>query len=78
MRYLTSVSYSIILDDCILFGKATTMKAKKIKEILSTYELCSSQCVNFEKSTMFFSTNTSEVDRYLVMKLLGGEELERY
>lgn len=43
-----------------LFGKATAARAETLKEVLNEYK-CFGQCINFNKSTIFFSTNTSSV-----------------
>lgn len=42
-----------------------------LKEILKVYELNLGQCVNFEKSTVFSSLNTSEVIRAQISSNLG-------
>ncbi|KAA3485070.1 reverse transcriptase [Gossypium australe] len=76
-----AISHLLFADDCILLREATIRGASLFKTILSEYRYCSGQHVNFEKSTVFFSRNTSEVDKQLVVKLLAvrcSNELERY
>ncbi|KAA3464320.1 reverse transcriptase [Gossypium australe] len=58
-------------DDCMLFGEATKQGARNIKNILQEYENCSGQCVNFSKSTIFYSFNTTEEAKTMVSSLLG-------
>ncbi|KAA3470829.1 reverse transcriptase [Gossypium australe] len=65
------ISHLLFTDDCILFGEATEKGAKVVKDILKEYESCSGQCVNFNKSTIFYSTNTREESKDLVSTLLG-------
>ncbi|KAA3469161.1 reverse transcriptase [Gossypium australe] len=57
------VSYLLFTDDCILFGEVTERRALLLNEIFREYGICSGQCVNFNKSTIFFSTNTQEEER---------------
>ncbi|KAA3469171.1 reverse transcriptase [Gossypium australe] len=65
------VSHLLFADDCILFSEAFNRGANVLKEILRKYRRCSWQCVNFDKSTVFFSKNTSEIERNLVVRILG-------
>ncbi|KAA3467660.1 reverse transcriptase [Gossypium australe] len=62
-------------DDCILFSETTSRGANVLKEILRKYRMCSGQCVNFDKSTVFFSKNTSEVEKRVVVNILGVRSL---
>lgn len=55
--------------------------ATLLKGILLEYKTCSGQRVNFNKSTVFFSKNTSDDDRRVVVNILGvrsSNNLERY
>ncbi|KAA3452439.1 reverse transcriptase [Gossypium australe] len=74
------MSHLLFADDYILFGEATRRGFCVIKEILREYKKGSGQCVNFDKSAVFFSRNTPEEDRQLVVSQLGvrsSNELER-
>ncbi|KAA3476597.1 LINE-1 reverse transcriptase isogeny [Gossypium australe] len=53
------ISHLLFADDCILFGEVTNRGATILKGILKEYERCSAQCVNFDKSTIFYSSNTT-------------------
>ncbi|KAA3480176.1 reverse transcriptase [Gossypium australe] len=62
-------------------SEASDRGANVLKEILRIYRRCSGQCVNFDKSTVFFSKNTFEIEQNLVVKILGvrcSNDLERY
>ncbi|KAH1114010.1 hypothetical protein J1N35_007388 [Gossypium stocksii] len=65
-------SHLFFANSCIVFGEATSKGANLFKDILREYKSCSGQYVNFDKSIVFFSKNTSEEDRRLVVNLLGG------
>lgn len=54
------ISHLLFTDDCIVFGKANGREVETFKTILRQYERSSGQCVNYEKSSIFFSCNTTE------------------
>ncbi|KAA3482737.1 reverse transcriptase [Gossypium australe] len=66
-----TITHLMFADDCIMFGEASNRGVNVFKDILTEYEACSGQCVNFEKSTVFFSSNVNEQDRNLVVQVLG-------
>jgi len=47
-------------DDCLIFCKSTLEECHKIQDLLGYYEVASSQMINKEKMTLFFSKNTDE------------------
>ncbi|KAK5785352.1 hypothetical protein PVK06_039926 [Gossypium arboreum] len=65
------ISHLLFVDDCILFGEATKGGIRILKDILREYERCSSQCVNFNKSTIFFSLNMIEEDKKEISNDMG-------
>lgn len=75
------ISHLLFVDDCMLFGEASDDGVRVLKEILQEYEICSSQCVNYEKSTVMYSSNTPEVRRTMLSNLLRvrySNNLEKY
>ncbi|XP_019172466.1 PREDICTED: uncharacterized protein LOC109167850 [Ipomoea nil] len=58
MKCVTSVSYNVL-------------EANEIKRCLSVYEDLSGQAVNYHKSSICYSRNTSNVDRENVAQVLG-------
>ncbi|KAA3468576.1 reverse transcriptase [Gossypium australe] len=75
------ISHLLFADDCMLFGEVTENGARILKSILQEYERCSGQCVNFGKSTIFYSSNTNEESKLAVSTLLGvrcSSSLEKY
>ncbi|KAA3489221.1 reverse transcriptase [Gossypium australe] len=76
-----AISHLLFTDNCILFGEATNNGAQLLKGILNEYEKCSGQCVNFNKSTIFYSSNTSEESKRQVLEILGvrpSTDMEKY
>lgn len=57
------ISHLLFANDCILFSEATISGTTILKEILKEYECCSGQCVNLDKSTIFYSSSTLEQKR---------------
>ncbi|KAA3466579.1 reverse transcriptase [Gossypium australe] len=75
------ISHLLFANDCILFREATKEGAGQLKRILKEYEKCSGQCVNFNKSTIFYSSNTLEASKREILSVLGvrsSNEMERY
>ncbi|KAA3487156.1 reverse transcriptase [Gossypium australe] len=65
------ISHLLFADDCMMFGEATEQGARSMKNILQEYESCSGQCVNFNKSTIFYSSNTKAETKEVVSSILG-------
>lgn len=80
-RHGPAITHLLFVDDCILFAEATEGGAHSLKQILKDYEVSSGQCINFDKSMVFFSTNTKDREREVVSQILGvrrANDLERY
>ncbi|KAA3489038.1 reverse transcriptase [Gossypium australe] len=80
-RSRPAIFHLLFADDCILFAEATERDAISLKQILMEYKQNSGQCVNFKKSTIFFSTNTQERERMAVsqvLKVRRSIDIERY
>ena len=57
-RGAPKVSNLLFADDSLLFCRATQNEVATISEILQTYANASGQCLNLEKSPVYFSSNT--------------------
>lgn len=66
-----TVNHLFFAEDSFLFCLANTQSAIKISDMLRTYELCSGQRVNFEKSAIFFSKNTTAEEKDNIIAELG-------
>ena len=59
-RQAPLVSHLLFVDDCIVFCNASLEEGDKVTKILEVYERESGQKLNREKTSLFFSKNTSE------------------
>ncbi|XP_060211956.1 uncharacterized protein LOC132639530 [Lycium barbarum] len=66
-----TVNHIFFADDSFIFCNANAQNAAKISEILRTFEECLGQRVNFAKSAIFFSKNTSELEKDEIIVELG-------
>lgn len=69
------VSHLFFVDDSLILCDACEMQGWELKRILATYERATCQQINFEKSTLFFSPNTSQNDREELLTILGVNEV---
>ena len=77
-RGVPTISNLMFADDSILFCRATTGEAQVINEMLQVYANASGQCINMEKSSVYFSSNTRGNHRDEIVSLLGVKEVERF
>uniref|UniRef100_A0A803PII9 Reverse transcriptase domain-containing protein n=1 Tax=Cannabis sativa TaxID=3483 RepID=A0A803PII9_CANSA len=68
------VSHMLFADDSLLYCKATNEEVFYISKLLQTFAEASGQRVNFEKSTVFFSSNTHTPMREVICQRLGIQE----
>ena len=52
------ISHLLFADDFLLFCRATMEEVRCISDTLQLYATSSGQCINFEKSSVYFSSNT--------------------
>jgi hypothetical protein len=68
------LSHLLFADDCFLFCRADVRESTKLKEILKEYEEGSGQAINFQKSEIFFSSNTNEETRRSIKSIFHVSE----
>lgn len=73
-----AVTHLMFADDCLVFFKANPEEANEVKQCLTCYEQASGQIVNFHKSSICFSTNTTAQVRELVSNILQVQQTEGF
>jgi hypothetical protein len=65
------LNHLFFADDSLLFCRATIQEWNRLSGILEMYERASSQRLNKEKTAIYFSRNTSEEARRLILNISG-------
>ncbi|PNX58969.1 ribonuclease H, partial [Trifolium pratense] len=74
-RGAPSLSHLLFADDCFLFFRADVREAQCMKQILNNYEKASDQAINYAKSEVYFSRNTSNDIKIQISDTLGVSEV---
>ena len=72
------VTNLLFVDDSLLFYQATLREGEVVAEILQTYERASGQSINLEKSSVFFSNNTTDTLKQQMLQILGVKEVVKF
>uniref|UniRef100_A0A803P4Z4 Reverse transcriptase n=1 Tax=Cannabis sativa TaxID=3483 RepID=A0A803P4Z4_CANSA len=64
-------SHLFFVDDSILFGHASINSYNATKEVLHLYEKATGQQVSLQKSSLYFSPNTTIRDQNLISNYMG-------
>ena len=72
------ISHLFFVDDSLLFCRACVGDVEKIQEFLGLYEWASGQKINSDKTTLFFSNNTSTDTKEEIKILLGVPKIKEY
>ncbi|KAM6568466.1 hypothetical protein CsatB_016451 [Cannabis sativa] len=65
------ISHMLFADDSYVYCRANEREASNVIQLLRIFELASGQIVNFDKSSLFFSSNTLPAVRTLVCQIMG-------
>ena len=77
-RRAPSISHFLFADNSLLFCQATQGEMQTISEVLHLYAVLFGQCINLEKSSIYFSSNVKAERRQGIKDLLGVKEVERF
>ncbi|KAL9667084.1 hypothetical protein QQ045_001431 [Rhodiola kirilowii] len=70
------VSHLFIADDSVFFMKATEQNARRLRAILSEYEVLSGQRISAEKSEIVYNRNVAAPLRQLINGVFAVKEVE--
>ena len=65
-------------NDSPLFCQTKQEEVQVISEVLELYAMASGQCINLEKSLVFFSSNKTRAQRDWITNALGVKEVEKF
>uniref|UniRef100_A0A803PDL7 Reverse transcriptase domain-containing protein n=1 Tax=Cannabis sativa TaxID=3483 RepID=A0A803PDL7_CANSA len=65
------ISHLLFADDSYIYCKATNREADEVLRLLALFEKASGQQVNYAKSSVFFSTNTTPQGRDVICSRMG-------
>ena len=72
------LSHLFFANDSLLFCKVNSVEWRYLTKILERYERASGQKLNKDKTSLFFSHNTSSEKREEISQLLGLKAMEKY
>ena len=62
-RGVPRVTNLLFANDSLMFYQATPKEGEVVAKILQNYERASGQSINLEKSSAFFSSNTTNIQK---------------
>ena len=77
-RGAPQISHLLFVDDCIIFGKASVGEGNRVFKVLADYEKESGQKLNKEKTSLFFSRNTSKEIREEIKRKFGAQIIHKH
>lgn len=82
VRGAPRVNHLLFANYSLIFGDVTTLRASNALQILQSYANCFGQLVNFNKSSVLFSSNVSMENRLndvrIFWEVCTADKLEKY
>ena len=72
------LSHLFFADDNLIFCKANSVEWRRLTKLLEKYEVASGQKLNKEKTSIFFSRNTSPEKKLEISQLSGLQATQSY
>lgn len=73
-----AISHLFFTDDSLIISGATPSECKTLKTILDVYAQASGQIINYDKSSIFFSTNTPLETRDEIKQIFNLEAVSHH
>lgn len=77
-RSAPQVSHLLFVDDSLLFCQASQKEVQCVTNILQLYADSFGQCINFEKSSLYFSSNMDGDRRETIKNMLEVKEVDKF
>lgn len=71
-----TVSHMLFVDDSYVYCKVDVEEVGKVMELLQVYEIASGQKINKGKSSIFFSGNVIQYNRFTVSQKLDMKKAD--
>jgi hypothetical protein len=72
------INHLFFADDSLIFCRATPAEWYRLEGILELYERTSGQMLNRDKTSIFFSCNTNDSVKEIILQLAGVPATQRY
>ena len=66
-----SVTHLLFADDSLVFTRASTTNCRNLKQIFVDYAAASGQVINYDKSSMFFSSGANQSQMEEIKSIFG-------
>ncbi|XP_030936185.1 uncharacterized protein LOC115961328 [Quercus lobata] len=72
------ISHLLFADDCIIFGKVSVDEGNRVLKVLVDHEKESGKKLNKEKTSLFFSRNTSREIQEEIKEIFGAQIIHKH